>query len=182
MYFLIVILFLNGCYQSALLKKPGTGENNENVEQAFDSTTAEVESLIQESENYLKNRDFDGDSISDYLSFSYTGGAHCCYQMNLSLSSKKDTIKYPFEMDGGYVFGIVDGSQSDHFNIDDFDQDGLAEIFMEISTYNGEKYAIEKEWTDEYGITSNYIVFDYQDGEIVIMDYDKEKHRIKKMY
>lgn len=149
-------------------------------ENEFDIVINEVESLIQESENYLENRDFDGDSISDYLSFSYTGGAHCCYKMSIKLSSQKDTIKYPFEMDGGYGFGIVDGSQHDHFSIDDFDQDGLAEIFIEIATYNGEKYAIEKEWTDDYGITTNYIVFDYQDGEIVIMDYDKEKHNIKK--
>jgi hypothetical protein len=75
---------------------------------AYDTTFNEVEAQIDESKNYLENMDFDGDKISDYLSFNYTGGAHCCYKIVLKLSSIKDTIKYPFEMDGGYGLGIIE--------------------------------------------------------------------------
>lgn len=156
---------------------------SEKKEELLDSTLIDVESLIEESKNYLENRDFDGDKISDYLFFDYTGGAHCCYKMTLKLSSIKDTIKYPFEMDGGYGFGIVDGSQHDQFGIDDYDKDGLPEIFMGISTYNGEINPIDSEWMKKYGIKSNYIIFNYTDGKIVLEDYDEKKHIIKpKLY
>lgn len=173
--FILVLLTLMACGGSERNVKKGSVE----VKEAPDTNVNEVESLLKESENYLKNRDFDGDKISDHMSFSYSGGAHCCYKMGLKLSTKKDTIKYPFEMDGGYGFGIVDGSRHDQFNIDDYDQDGLAEIFMGISTYNGEKYPIDKKWTDEYGIKTNYIIFDFHEGEVVLSDYDMKKHTTK---
>lgn len=158
--------------------------SNTSSEQSVVSSTSEKEveisdsTPIDESENYLENRDFDGDKISDHLSFHFTGGAHCCYKMVLKLSSLKDTIKYPFEMDGGYVFG-VDGSQPEQFNIGDFDEDGLPEIFMRISTYNGEEYPIDPELTSEYGIKSNHIIFNYSNGAIVLEDYDEKKHITK---
>jgi hypothetical protein len=121
----------------------------------------------------------DGDSISDFISFDYSGGAHCCYTLSLKLSSRKDTIHYPFEMDGGYGFGIVDGSNHDQFNIADYDNDGLPEIFLGHSTYNGEPYEIDKNWTKEYGIKTNYIIFDYVNGKIELSDYDSLKYVIK---
>lgn len=174
----LLFLLLNGCNNSTSEQKVEK-DITENKETISDTALLEVEQLIQESINYLQNRDFDGDKINDYLSFYYTGGAHCCYKMVLKLSSIEDTIKYPFEMDGGYGFGIVDGSQHDHFDIDDYDQDGLPEIFMGISTYNGEKFSIDPEWTSKYGIKTNYIIFNYIDGEIVLEDYDKKKHIAK---
>jgi hypothetical protein len=176
--FCILFFVLNGCSNTSSEQRSEIS-TSEKKEEILDSTSMEVVSLIEESNNYLQNRDFDGDGINDHLSFNYTGGAHCCYKMILKLSSVKDTIKYPFEMDGGYGFGIVDGSQHDQFDIDDYDKDGLPEIFMEISTYNGEKYPIEPEWTSKYGIKSNYIIFDYDDGKIVLEDYDTKIHITK---
>lgn len=172
--FYLLIFILSGCNNFSS-EESVIGK----TEEITDAMFKEDKSLIEESKNYLQNRDFDGDKIDDYLSFNYTGGAHCCYKMILKLSSEKDTIEYPFEMDGGYEFGIVDGSQHDKFNIDDYDKDGLPEIFMEISTYNGEKYSIDTEWTIKYGIKSNDIIFNYSNGKIVIEDYDEKKH-IKK--
>ncbi|MCB0401921.1 MAG: hypothetical protein KDD41_07545 [Flavobacteriales bacterium] len=163
-YISFSLIFLTGC-----------GDSNQQIQEDDD-----VENFIRESENYMKNRDFDGDNISDDLLFTYTEGAHCCYIMSLKLSSKQDTIHYPFEMDGGYEFGIVDGSQHNQFEIGDLDGDGLPEIFMTISTYNGEEYSIDSNWTIQYGITSNYIIFDYRNGEIVLDDYDPEKYPVKK--
>lgn len=169
-----LMLIIQACNQPSS-KEEVKGNNTTTV----DTVPNEVESLIKESENYLKNRDFDGDGTSDLLVFSYTGGAHCCYKMHLKLSSLEDTIHYPFEMDGGYGFGIVDGSQHDQFNIDDYDADGLPEIFMTISTYNGEKYPITKEWTADYGIKTNHILFDYKQDKIVLTDYDQANYVIK---
>jgi len=169
---ILLLLILMGCSNTEqnVEKKP------EFINNASETSFEEVESLIEESENYLKNRDFDGDGLSDYMSFSYSGGAHCCHKMNLKLSSKPDTLKYPFEMDGGYGFGIVDGSQHDQFKIADYDQDGSPEIFMGISSYNGEKYPIDPKWTKEFGIKTNYILFDFYKGEVVLRDYDSTKH------
>lgn len=145
-----------------------------------DSSYIQVQNLIEESVNYLRNRDFDGDGKEDFVGFDYTGGAHCCYRMTLKLSSMKDSIHYPFEMDGGYGFGIVDGSNYDQFTVEDVDEDGLPEIFMGIQTYNGIKDPIPKKWTRKYGIQSNYIIFDFIDGAIILEDFDAEKHQLRR--
>lgn len=130
---------------------------------------------VAEADTYLTNRDLDGDDRADQIQFTYSGGGHCCYTMHLQLSSERKVRKYPFEMDGGYVFGVVDGSQPAHFRIEDFDRDGRAEIMMEISTYNGEQFPIEKKWTKKYGFSSNRIVFDFKDGEMQIRDFEDRK-------
>ncbi len=173
-----LFLLLNGC-DNSLSQQNVEKSITEKKDEFSDTSLLEIEPLIEESKNYLQNRDFDGDKINDYLSFIYSGGAHCCYKMTLKLSSIRDTIKYPFEMDGGYGFGIVDGSVHDQFDIDDYDQDGLPEIFMGISTYNQEIYSIDPEWTSKYGIKTNYIIFNYSDGEIILEDYDTKKHITK---
>ena len=126
------------------------------------------------------DRDLDGDQLRDHISFRYTGGAHCCYKMAIKLASLRDTLKFPFEMDGGFTYGIVDGSQPDRFEIDDYDQDGLPEIFMEISTYNGQTYPIEKKWNHRYGITSHHLIFAYQKGKLKLLDFDPLLHKKKR--
>ncbi|WP_158655245.1 hypothetical protein [Flavivirga eckloniae] len=131
-----------------------------------------VDSKHEEKRSYLKHRDFDGDGIMDKILFDFSGGAHCCYKMSLYISSLSKTITYPFEMDGGYLGG-VDGSQPNQFEIKDYDQDGLPEIFMLISTYNGEKYPVEKRWTKKYGIKTNTILFDFFEENMLVKDYNK---------
>ncbi|MCB9256148.1 MAG: hypothetical protein H6579_03365 [Chitinophagales bacterium] len=173
-YLLSLLLLLLACRSKTDPTKHSIAENN--LETILPNEYDTVENLIQESLNYLQNRDFDGDNFEDYLIFSYSGGAHCCYSLQLVLSSLGDTLSYPFEMDGGYGFGIVDGSNHDQFDIDDYDQDGLDEIFMGISTYNGELMPIEEAWTKEYGISSNYILFDFFEGEIRLLDYNPKLH------
>lgn len=179
LYYCILIILISGCSGSRHQQIHDTINDKGETDQPADTSVKDIQSFVDESEQYLKNRDLDGDGISDDILFDYTGGAHCCYKLSLKLSSMEETISYPFEMDGGYGFGIVDGSQHDHFDIDDYDNDGLPEIFMGISTYNGEIYPIESEWTEKYGIKSNYILFDYRDGKIVLLDYDKKKHLSK---
>ncbi len=120
--------------------------------------------------NWLDTFDLDGDRINDHISFDFSGGAHCCYKINIRLSSDKKERKFPFETDGGYEGG-VDNSQPDQFDIRDTDGDGLPEIVMRIQTYNGNAEKIPKKWKRDYGIKSHYIVIEYAEGEIRIRDY-----------
>jgi len=120
--------------------------------------------------NWTTQFDFNGDGNNDTIQYFYSGGAHCCYTIAVELTGNNRGYNYPFEMDGGYMYGL-DLSQTDHFNIKDYDKDGLPEIFMEINTYNGEKYPIPAEWTEEYGIKSNYIIIEYQNNELVVRDW-----------
>ncbi|MBL4704935.1 MAG: hypothetical protein JKY54_10460 [Flavobacteriales bacterium] len=113
-----------------------SGKNTENI--GFNTFTSGAAN--RRKQKLSKNRDFDGDSINDYLSFNYTGGSHCCYKMILKLSSVKDTIKYPFEMDGGYGFGIVDGSQHDQF--DSFRENCIVQISL-CSSNSIEHFALK---------------------------------------
>lgn len=175
----LVTLILIGCTESITPKDQTIIKDSIDSASLVSPEVDEITDLVNESLQYTQNRDIDGDGISDFISFDYSGGAHCCYTLSLKLSSMKDTIHYPFEMDGGYGFGIVDGSNHDQFNIADYDNDGLPEIFLGHSTYNGEPYEIDKNWTKEYGIKTNYIIFDYINGKIELSDYDSLKYVIK---
>lgn len=152
-----LIVFLYSCQTNL---KEDSGKTNSNIIQVQDTVNS----------NWLDKFDFDGDSINDHVYFDFTGGAHCCYKINIVLSSDKTERKFPFEMDGGYMGG-VDNSQPDQFDIRDIDSDGLPEILMRIQTYNGEPEAIPAKWHIDYGIKSNLILIEYIGGQIKIRDY-----------
>ncbi len=152
-----IIVLLYSCQTNS---KQDSGKTNSNIIQIQDSVNA----------NWLDKFDFDGDSINDHIYFDFTGGTHCCYKMNIVLSSDNTERKFPFEMDGGYLYG-VDNSQPDQFDIRDIDGDGLPEILMRIQTYNSKSESIPAKWYNEYGIKSNLILIEYTDGEIKIKDY-----------
>jgi hypothetical protein len=122
-----------------------------------------------ESDDWTTQFDFDGDGNRDTVQYSYSGGAHCCYTIAVELSGSGFVYNFPFEMDGGYEYGL-DLSKPGHFNIRDYDNDGLPEIFMEINTYNGEKYPLPDEWIQEYGIKTNYIIIEYENKEMTVRD------------
>ena len=156
--------------------EPNPAAKNDNTEKlsAKDTTAAEPEAFEKEmhkSMEFLEHRDLDGDEKDDLISFDFTEGAHCCYRLHVSLSSVNKEQAFPFNMDGDYVWG-VDGSQPEHFNIADFDNDGLEEIFMEIETYNGELSPIPKAWQEEYGISTHYILVDFKDGKLKVYDFN----------
>lgn len=147
-----------------VLNTNSTGEKNENLAlKTLDSLiTKEILTETYISQNYLLNRDLDGDGLDDKIDFSIPSGAHCCYKVSLTLSSTKEQINYPFEMEGGYLLG-VDNSKPNQFKIEDIDNDGIVEIIMEIKPY------IEKEFKiKNYDPTFNNfkIVFDYKGGKI----------------
>ena len=121
---------------------------------------------------FLDNRDLDGDGKADKIDYDYTGGGHCCYKFKITLTTDSKTREFGFDMDGGYVRGI-DDSQPNHFNIKDFDDDGLPEIFIEIETYNGELLELPYVVQEKYGISTNYILIDYMHGELTVKDFPK---------
>ena len=67
----------------------------------------------------------------------------------------------------------LDDSNPDIFYIDDFDKDGLPEIFLKINTYNDDMTDIPREWQDTYNIKSNYILIDYCHSQLNVIDFDK---------
>jgi hypothetical protein len=119
--------------------------------------------------NWLVKYDIYGDNLKDTISFDYSGGAHCCYMIQIKLSSDNNERSFPFELDGGYLAG-VDSTQPEQFNIFDDDNDRLPEIFMKIQTYNGMIYPIPKKWKRLYSIKTNYIIIEYIDNRLVVHD------------
>ncbi len=138
--------------------------------QSDEKQNKEVKTTEVVNLDWLDSFDFDGDGIKDRLDFNYTGGGHCCYKISIVLSSDKKVRKYPFEMDGGYIAG-VDNSQPEQFDIKDIDHDGLPEIIMQIQTYNDDSETIDATWNRIYGITSNYIVIEYENGRLMTRDF-----------
>src|SRR5262249_12477070 len=76
--------------------------------------------------------DLDGDGQRDRIQYEFSGGAHCCYQVGVTLSSNGKTVMVPFRFDGGYVGGL-DLSQPNRFTVRTTDH-GLPELIMEIET------------------------------------------------
>jgi|GEM_PF-4009145 len=146
------VLSLSSIGQSPSPPTPSPPESDSIGGPSFDQ-------YLKESQEYLRNRDLDGDGIADEILFDYSGGAHCCYTMSLQLSSQEDLLEYPFQMDGGYIFG-VDGSNPHQFRIEDVDADGRMEIRMQIDMYNGRPAPWNKKWPRRYGIHQNDILFD----------------------
>ncbi|MES0490769.1 MAG: hypothetical protein ABUK01_12295 [Leptospirales bacterium] len=117
----------------------------------------------------MEKFDFDGDQNIDKIMYSFSGGAHCCYTISVHLSLSNTVVKFPFDMDGGYI--IFDLSQPDNFFIKDYDRDGAPEIYMHIANYNGTDQPIPPEWTRVYGIRTNKILIDFKDGKFNVSDY-----------
>jgi hypothetical protein len=82
--------------------------------------------------------DFDGDGKPDTVSYRYTGGAHCCYMLRIKM--KASPFSLPFEIEGGYRFGL-DLSQPENFNIGDFNRDGKAEILFRKMGFTGNPHS-----------------------------------------
>ena len=138
-YIFSVILFATACNMEEVSNKV-----QKEIESEEGVDLLEFDSIAAASIAYRQNRDLDGDGLDDEIYFEFNGGAHCCYYMSLELSSKDSLLSYPFEMDGGYLLGVEDNS-SDSFQIRDFDNDGLPEIYMEIHAFNDEISPLELE-------------------------------------
>lgn len=83
---------------------------------------------LEQDLSWQSRYDFDQDNKIDTISYTYSGGAHCCYYLSINLSSLQQEVEIPYEIEGGYMF--FDLSKPDNFNILDIDKDERPEIFI----------------------------------------------------
>ncbi|MEN9353847.1 MAG: hypothetical protein RL318_1172 [Fibrobacterota bacterium] len=133
---------------------------------AYDSTLAQIQ---RNKFDWRLAWDFDGDGINDTVWDEYSGGGHCCYTLQVGLSRSHKTIRLPFEMDGHYVGGL-DMGMPDHFAIGRFEGSAFPQIFMEINTYNDEKFPISRKMTRQYGFRTNRILVSFENGRLKVRD------------
>ncbi|MFB6257920.1 MAG: hypothetical protein ABEH38_04440 [Flavobacteriales bacterium] len=133
------------------------------------SLNSHSQNFSGEDRSYLTSFDLDGDSIPDRVSFSYSGGSHCCYQPHIFLSSDSTERSYPFRMEGGYDGG-VDGTHPEQFRIGDLDGDSLPEVYMRIKVYEDRQRNVPHKWSRLYGISKNRIYFDHEADSLWVRD------------
>jgi hypothetical protein len=116
---------------------------------------------------WFKRFDFDGDGRNDHVEADYTGGGHCCYRFKVRLTTGGE-VSLPFLMDGGYVGGDL-LSNPRRFAIR-VGGDGVAEMWMEIQTYNGEPQPLDPQWTRRWGFSSHRVIIGFRGGEVTVRD------------
>jgi antitoxin component YwqK of YwqJK toxin-antitoxin module len=123
------------------------------IEIIWDSNGVET---LNHDLDYLTKHDLDGDDINDTITFDYSGGADCCYTMNIRLSCDSIVRKFPFEMDGGYLFG-VDNTQPNQFRIVEGGRYRSPYVYMKIANYNNLTRKKRREWKKTYGIKTDQV-------------------------
>lgn len=111
--------------------------------------------------------DFDGDGRNDHIDVEYTRGGHCCYRFSVRLTTSGE-VSLPFFMDGGYVGGdLLSNPRRFAIRVDDA---SVAEMWMEIQTYNGEPQPLDPKWTRRWGFSSHRVVIRFRGGEVTVRD------------
>lgn len=130
-----------------------------------------VESADSDStkaQGWKRSYDFDGDGKRDRVKATFSGGGHCCYLLEIQLTLNSNVYALPFELDGGYLRGL-DLSRPNQFNIR-LNKQGLAELVMQIQTYNGKSKSIPEDWRSKYGISANRIIVGFPAGVMEARD------------
>jgi hypothetical protein len=133
---------------------------------AFDASAARIDTPDAALPWFMRF-DFDGDGRNDYVVEDYTGGGHCCYRFTVRLTTGGE-VSLPFLMDGGYVGGDL-LSNPRRFAIR-VGADGVAEMFMEIQTYNGEPQPLDSQWTARWGFSSHRVIIGFRGGRVTVRD------------
>jgi len=146
---LILIVSFSSC-QTGNSEKEVVAEKKESVKDTVST------------DNWKTKFDFDGDRINDSIAYSFSGGAHCCYQLTAYLSSGKN-VELPFFIEGGYV--QFDLSDPDNFDIQDKDADKVFGIVINLNHY-AENRSLEElnVLKKKFGFTSNKITVQLVDG------------------
>ena len=121
-------------------------------------------------QEWTSSFDFDGDKKKDSITYKFTGGAHCCYQITVLLTSTKKAVRIPFFINGSYM--IFDLSQPNNFYIKDYNNDGLPDIFIHAYSYNGTNIKIPEKIKKRYGIKTNNVITSFKKG---VLSYSNAK-------
>ena len=120
--------------------------------------------------DYSGNWDFDGDGILDNLFFVSTTGAHAFYYLKIESSTeeKYEDLKF-IEIDFPCLDSTKDMSNElNHFAVNDFDKDGLPEIYIRVNSCFG----IPGKWRRK-GLSSNCMIIEYVDNKMRIRNSEK---------
>lgn len=118
--------------------------------------------------------DFDGDGVRDVIVIDFSGGAHCCYTVGVYLSSRGQTLRLPFQLDGGLSPGQDLIDRPERFSLRE-EPDDLPEIVMEIETYNGEPSTLHPAWRRRWGVRSHRVAACFAGGRLRLRDESGER-------
>lgn len=133
----------------------------------YDSTT--------QTHDYSGNWDFDGDKISDSLSFVGNGGAHLYFHLKLTLSTERRAIDYEHLVSDFPVLDSIDHFKKVYgrspiypvFIVHDFNNDGRMDIYFNSDI----KFAPIPKHLKRKGGTSRHILISYEKKDIVIKNF-----------
>jgi hypothetical protein len=112
--------------------------------------------------SWTHTHDLDGDGKPDAVAVGYTGGAHCCYRLAVTLSTTGKIVPIPFELDGGYPDGLtVDRPESFALEVA---PTGTTVLVMRVATYSGRPERIPLDWVRTFGARSHRIAVSLRGG------------------
>jgi hypothetical protein len=138
-----------------------------------------------QTHNYSGNWDFDADGATDSLFFIGTGGAHLYFYLRIVLSSDRKVRDFNFiNLDRPCLGSIEDLKNADFYSgfalpqfvvgdfKDHFYQDAWADIYDKIFL-RLDQFSIPSRELKRRGITSQYLLLEYKNGELVFKDFFK---------
>lgn len=128
--------------------------------------------------HYADLWDIDGDGLKDSIAFVGDGGAHQYFHLEVNLSSETNWIQYEYlRIDMPYISDSLTIIEMDslypQFAVFDFDDDGMDEIYINISD-PAFHWKIPYELIDK-GIFSQRVILDYRDNSLEVEDYFRER-------
>ena len=133
----------------------------------YDATT--------ETHDYSGNWDFDGDKISDSLSFVGNGGAHLYFHLRLKISSELKTRNFEYLVSDFPVLDSIDHFRKVYgktsifpvFVAHDFNNDGRMDIYFNTDI----NFAPIPKHLKRKGVTSRNLLISYEKKGIVIRNF-----------
>jgi hypothetical protein len=71
---------------------------------------------MHDARHWTRAFDLDGDGRPDEILPSFSGGAHCCYELTVRLSSTGEATRLPFSLEGGYAAGLTGQDRAPSFD------------------------------------------------------------------
>lgn len=128
-----------------------------------------------QTHDYSGNWDFDGDKISDSLSFVGNGGAHLYFHLRLRISSELKTRNFEFLVLDFPVLDSIDHFRKVYgktsifpvFVVHDFNNDGRMDIYFNTDI----NFAAIPSRLKRKGVTSGNLLITYEKKDIVIKNF-----------
>lgn len=164
-----VIVFLLLFSTVAALTRCQQSKTTDSEEAIPLADTMKMEDNLKVDHTWRYKHDLDGDQRPDSITYEYTGGVHCCYEVTAHLTATDASLTLPFSIRGGYM--VFDLSQPDNFNIIDIDGDKIFEITVNLEHYIKDRSAKElQELQNQFGFKGSQIIVHLRSGKIKVKD------------